>query len=255
MRSSQVVFGSLALVSLAGCGGTVMDPAEVSATSTAALETIAVKATATVSTIEHPVLPKICIPCVEDRVRITVPLASVPSGTVVDTYFSGLTFSVVNDVNGQWIVNPSRHVYAETVLYQPSGTAPSIGLTVDPGPYNIGTTGWQPFFNDDDGDIMITFASPVSTVSVNALTVYSGPGAAGTALVGPDPLPFLDAYGTGGSLLSEVVEAPTTSAGAAVWTTISDAPSSSIGTIIIGAGTRNSNAVANVMFQDLTYSN
>ncbi len=232
-----------------------MDPAEVSASNTAALEATAVKATtAPVSTVDHPIIPKICIPCTDLRVRITVPLANVPSGAIVDTYFSGLTFSVVNDVNGHWVVNPSRHVYAETVLYQPSGTAPSVGLTVDPGPYNIGTTGWQPFFNDDDGDIMITFASPVSSVSVNALTIYSGPGGAGTALLGPDPLPFLDAYGAGGSLLNEVVEAPT-SAGATAWTTISDAPSSSIGTIIIGAGTRNSNAVANVMFQDLVYSN
>jgi hypothetical protein len=255
MRSSRVVFGSLALVTLAGCGGTTLDPAEVSATNTSPLGASALEVrTAPLSTINLPVIPKVCIPCKDLRVLIQVPLASVPSGTIVDTYFSGLTFSVVNDVKGQWVVDPSRHVYAETVLYQPPGTAPSIGLTVDPGPYNIGTTGWQPFFNDNDGDIMITFASPVSSVSVNALTIYSGPGGAGTALLGPDPLPFLDAYGTGGSLLNEVVEAPT-SAGASVWTTISDAPSSSIGTVIIGPGTRNSNAVANVMFQDLIYSN
>jgi hypothetical protein len=257
MRSSRIVLGSLALIGLAGCGGAPMDSEEATAAGADALLTTESTKVSTVSTvtIAHPIVNR-CIPCTIPRqLDFLVPLDTVPSGSVVDTAFPGLTFSVVNWVSGAgWTVDPKRHVYAVTVPYQPTGTAPTNGLTVDPGPYSI-TMGWQPFFRDVDGSIQVTFASPVAAVSVNAETIYSGPNA-GTGIVGPAPLPFLDVWGVpaagGAVFLGQVVETVGTG-GPGVWTTITNAPGPQIGSIVMGPQPTNSVATANVMFQNLTY--
>ena len=159
-----------------------------------------------------------------------------------------LTFSVVDCATDQ--EEPANSVYVEPALYQLSGMAPSNCLTVDPPPYNE-ALGWQPFFRSVDGCIRVSFAIPVTRVSVSAQVVYSG-STAGVGLAGPVPLPFLDAWDPSGAHLDQVVE--TTFTGQFEWATLTNVERQPIGSIVMGPQPTNaSNYADNVIFQSLSY--
>jgi hypothetical protein len=246
----MVPLAPLVFLSLAACSG-ASPGEETSETSSAALA-VAIDRNpipSPIMTVGHPItIPPIGLGTI--RLACNIPIDSVPSNTVIDSAFPGVTFTAVQlptSGGGGWSPIPNAHVYAVAVPYPPAGAPAQNGISLNTSQYGV----YPGLFSASDGAIEITFATPVSSFTASAEWIYNY-GQNETPL-GSANLPFVSSWGgPNDSFIGTVTYAFGDGGVSGINDWFAETASGNqITTVILGTGSKYTNGIANVIFSDL----